>query len=220
MSDLIDTTEMFLKVIVELNEQGRPATRARIGERLHQAAPSVSQTVARMERDGLLLLQTDKSIVLTDAGSTLATSVMRKHRLAERLLVDLLDYPWWEAHEEACHWEHVIGDLAEGAIAAKVAHVDVDPYGNAIPGGGASLHDQVAVGDLPSPSTGEYLLVALGEFAQARPGFLRQVWDAGLRIDATVIVENDGEGIAIRHPENDMEIWLDRELASNVFVRR
>lgn len=219
MSDLIDTTEMFLKVIVELNEQGRPATRARIGERLHQAAPSVSQTVARMERDGLLTLQADKTIALTPSGEMLAISVMRKHRLAERLLVDLLDFPWAEAHEEACHWEHVIGDLAERAIAAKIHRVDEDPYGNPIPGSGHSDASRVAIAELPSNSTATYPLAAIGEFAQARPGFLRQVADAGLEVGKPVIVENDGEGIVLRHPESQMEIWLDRELANNLFVR-
>ena len=85
--DLIDTTEMYLRTVYELLEEGVVPLRARIAERLHQSGPTVSQTVARMERDGLLVVDTDRTIKLTRTGAHLARDVMRKHRLAERLLV-------------------------------------------------------------------------------------------------------------------------------------
>ena len=84
---LIDTTEMYLRTVFELEEEGIVPLRARIAERLSQSGPTVSQTVARMERDGLLHVAGDRQLALTDAGRTLATRVMRKHRLAECLLV-------------------------------------------------------------------------------------------------------------------------------------
>ena len=83
MKDLIDTTEMYLKTIVELEEQGIRPLRARIAERLEHSGPTVSQTVARMERDELLIVDSDRSLELTESGRELATSVMRKHRLEE-----------------------------------------------------------------------------------------------------------------------------------------
>ena len=86
MSDLIDTTEMYLRTIFELEEEGVVPLRARIAERLEQSGPTVSQTVARMERDGLVTVEGDRHLELTDEGRALATRVMRKHRLAERLL--------------------------------------------------------------------------------------------------------------------------------------
>ena len=84
MSDLIDTTEMYLRTIFELEEEGIVPLRARIAERLGQSGPTVSQTVARMSRDGLLTVEGDRHLQLTDTGRQLATRVMRKHRLAER----------------------------------------------------------------------------------------------------------------------------------------
>ena len=90
MQDLIDTTEMYLKAVTELEEQKVVPLRARIAERLGHSGPTVSQTVARLERDGLLIVGRDRRLELTAEGRELATSVMRKHRLAERLLSDVI----------------------------------------------------------------------------------------------------------------------------------
>ena len=116
MNDLVDTTEMYLRTILELEEEGVPALRARIAERLHQSGPTVSQTVARMERDGLLTLEDDRHLRLTASGRGLAIAVMRKHRLAELLLVNVIGMPYEEAHEEACRWEHVMSDAVEQKV--------------------------------------------------------------------------------------------------------
>ncbi len=113
MHGLIDTTEMYLRTIFELEEEGIVPLRARIAERLSQSGPTVSQTVARMERDGLVKVEGDRQLALTDAGRTLAMRVMRKHRLAECLLVGVIGLPWEEVHVEACRWEHVISENVE-----------------------------------------------------------------------------------------------------------
>ena len=103
MSDLIDTTEMYLRTIFELSEEGIRPMRARITERLGQSGPTVSQTVARMQRDGLVELdEDDRHIVLTESGSALAVRVMRKHRLAECLLVEVIGLPWEEIGRASC----------------------------------------------------------------------------------------------------------------------
>ena len=118
MTDLIDTTEMYLKTIFELEEEGIAPLRARIAERLGHSGPTVSQTVARMERDGLLSLGGDRHLELSDQGRLLATRVMRKHRLAERLLVDVIGLEWEYVHDEACRWEHVMSERVERKILA------------------------------------------------------------------------------------------------------
>ena len=120
MTDLIDTTEMYLKTIFELEEEGIPPLRARIAERLAHSGPTVSQTVARMERDGLLSLAGDRHLELSDHGRLLATRVMRKHRLAERLLVDVIGLEWEYVHDEACRWEHVMSERVERKILAML----------------------------------------------------------------------------------------------------
>ena len=110
---LIDTTEMYLRTVLELEEEGLLPLRARVAARLGQSVPTASQTTARMQRDGLLTITEDRRIELTPAGRSAATRVMRKHRLAECLLVDVIGLDWQLAHEEACRWEHVMSDAVE-----------------------------------------------------------------------------------------------------------
>jgi DtxR family transcriptional regulator, Mn-dependent transcriptional regulator len=87
-----------------------------------------------MERDGLLHVAGDRQLALTDAGRTLATRVMRKHRLAECLLVSVIQMPWEEVHVEACRWEHVISESVERRLYELLGHPDRCPHGNPIPG--------------------------------------------------------------------------------------
>jgi DtxR family Mn-dependent transcriptional regulator len=133
-SDLVDTTEMYLKTVFELHEAGIPPMRARIADRLGHSGPTVSQTVARMERDGLLHLDDERRIMLTDKGQAIATDVMRKHRLAERHLIEQVGLPFELVHEEACRWEHVMSREVETRIAQQITAPFIDPYGNPIPG--------------------------------------------------------------------------------------
>ena len=132
VTDLIDTTEMYLRTIYELEEEGIVPLRARIAERLGHSGPTVSQTVARMERDGLVAVSGDRHLELSDHGRLLATRVMRKHRLAERLLVDVIGLEWEYAHDEACRWEHVMSEKVErkilGLIGGGFAVPSGDPH--------------------------------------------------------------------------------------------
>jgi DtxR family Mn-dependent transcriptional regulator len=131
---LIDTTEMYLRTVYELEEEGIVPLRARIAERLSQSGPTVSETVARMERDGLLRVEGGRKLALTDAGRKLSTRVMRKHRLAECLLVSVIGLPWEEVHIEACRWEHVISDNVERRLVELLDYPVRCPHGNVIPG--------------------------------------------------------------------------------------
>ena len=134
MTDLIDTTEMYLRTLLELEEEGTPLMRARIAERLGHSGPTVSQTVARMERDGLVQLQPDRALVFTAEGRQRATRVMRKHRLAERLLLDVIGLEYEHVHQEACRWEHVMSERVERKILQMLPEHTASPYGNPIPG--------------------------------------------------------------------------------------
>jgi DtxR family Mn-dependent transcriptional regulator len=147
VNDLIDTTEMYLRTIFELEEEGIVPLRARIAERLHQSGPTVSQTVARMERDGLLTVEGDRHLQLSEEGRRLATAVMRKHRLAECLLVDVIGLEYEEVHEEACRWEHVMSEAVERKLLTLLKHPTVSPFGNPIPGLDALGGDTSAVLD-------------------------------------------------------------------------
>src|SRR6478735_6030612 len=134
MTDLIDTTEMYLRTILELEEENIVALRARIAERLRHSGPTVSQTIGRMERDGLVVVSGDRHLELTDTGRKRATEVMRKHRLAERLLADVIGLDWAYVHDEACRWEHVMSEQVERRLIELLDHPTESPYGNPIPG--------------------------------------------------------------------------------------
>lgn len=144
---LIDSTEMYLRTVLELEEEGVPALRARLAERLELSAPSVSEGVARLESDGLVRLEDDRTVSLTATGREVATHVMRKHRLAERLLVDVLGLEPEHVHEEACRWEHVISDRVEQKLVEFLGNPTTSPYGNPIPGTDNPAYDVVTLAD-------------------------------------------------------------------------
>jgi DtxR family Mn-dependent transcriptional regulator len=125
---------MYLRTVFELEEEGIVPLRARIAERLSHSGPTVSQTVARMERDGLLHVTGDRQLALSPAGRRLAMRVMRKHRLAECLLVSVIKLPWEEVHIEACRWEHVMSESVERRLFELLGHPGRCPHGNIIPG--------------------------------------------------------------------------------------
>jgi DtxR family Mn-dependent transcriptional regulator len=134
MTPLIDATEMYLRTIWELEEEAITPIRARLVERLSLTAPAVSETVARLEEEGLVRIGGDRILELTESGREIAMSVMRKHRLAERLLTDVIGLEWEHVHAEACRWEHVISDQVVDRLTQLLDNPETCPHGNPIPG--------------------------------------------------------------------------------------
>ena len=209
MSDLIDTTEMYLRTIYELSEEGVPPLRARIAERLGQSGPTVSQTVARMERDGLLSVQGDRQIELSDQGRRAAIRVMRKHRLAERLLTDVIGLPLEQVHAEACRWEHVISEAVERRLVDVLGEPTASPYGNRIPGLGELGGPEVGEHRLPSLAAllgrapGQPVTATLGmltEFVQSDAELLGLLAEAGVVPGAELTAEVLGDRLHLRRP--------------------
>ena len=122
----------YLEAIFEMEEEGGRIPQARIAKRLGVSAPAVSEQVRRLVRAGLVSVE-DRDISLTEHGREVATPLVRRHRLAERLLVDILEIPWHRAHEEAHAWEHVISPEVEERILTKTGATTC-PHGNPIPG--------------------------------------------------------------------------------------
>lgn len=125
--------EEYLETIHSLQEEGTPVIQARIAERLGRAAPSVSEMLDRLADEGYVS-RSGRVVELTGAGATLAAKVVRRHRLAERFLVDVLGLPWHKAHEEAGVWEHVISEDVEERMVAILGNPTTCPHGNPIPG--------------------------------------------------------------------------------------
>ena len=202
MNDLIDTTEMYLRTIYELEEEGVVPLRARIAERLAQSGPTVSQTVARMERDGLVVVAGDRHLELTDLGRSRAVAVMRKHRLAERLLTDVIGLEWEHVHAEACRWEHVMSDEVERKLVRLLNNPTTSPYGNPIPGleqlANASADD---ASDIPVLELG---LQRLDEFARRGGGTVevRRIAEH-VQADSDLMTELKSAGIV---PGQDLQV--------------
>jgi DtxR family transcriptional regulator, iron-dependent repressor len=222
--DLVDTTEMYLRTVLELEEEGVPPLRARIAERLHQSGPTVSQTVARMERDGLLSVENDRHLLLTEEGRAAAVAVMRKHRLAELLLVNVIGMPYEEAHEEACRWEHVMSDDVEKRVYELLNKPTRSPYGNPIPGldvldGAPSSGEHLDAGErnLAFPGlTGSVVVRRICESVQTNADVLRQLHAAGIDPGVTVTVAQERDAVTVDRSGD--KIRLPREVASRVFV--
>ena len=228
VSDLIDTTEMYLRTIYELVEEGIVPLRARIAERLHQSGPTVSQTVARMERDGLLTVEGDRHLELTAEGNRLATRVMRKHRLAERLLTDVIGLDWELVHAEACRWEHVMSETVERRLVELLDHPTESPYGNPIPGldelgevdngeefmAGVEPLDAVVSGD----ETVRVMVRRISEPIQTDETLMAALRRVGALPDKVVTVSAGAEGVLVGSGGETAEI--DLEAAAHVFVRR
>ena len=228
MVDLIDTTEMYLRTILELEEEGIVPLRARISERLSHSGPTVSQTVARMQRDGLVVVTDDRRLELTEAGRAKAVQVMRKHRLAERLLSDVIGLEWAYVHEEACRWEHVMSERVERKLLGILDHPVESPYGNPIPG--LDELGLTRVGSFQSGVTGVVDLLhetgtsvtarikRLAEPLQVDPSLLEQFSTAGIKPGSTASFTRR-DGIVHVEVEGSREaLDVPIEMAAHIFV--
>jgi len=234
VTDLIDTTEMYLKTIYELVEEGIVPLRARIAERLGHSGPTVSQTVARMERDGLVVVTGDRHLELTPVGHEKATRVMRKHRLAERLLTDVIKLDWEYVHTEACRWEHVMSELVEERLIGLLDHPHFDPYGNPIPGL-PELGEQFEETDfldgvvsLPAYVAGQggdgelrVVLQRIAEPIQVDVELLARLAEAEVLPRRTLVVRSAGEGaLTVQGEGAAVVLDLPVEVARHLFVAR
>jgi DtxR family Mn-dependent transcriptional regulator len=229
MNDLVDTTEMYLRTIYDLEEEGVIPLRARIAERLEQSGPTVSQTVSRMERDGLLRVAGDRHLELTERGRALAVAVMRKHRLAERLLVDVIGLPWEEVHAEACRWEHVMSEDVERRLVRVLDNPTISPFGNPIPGlsdlgidpyGGPEDPNLVRLTELPAGSPVAVVVRQLTEHVQGDTTLLSRLKDAGVVPNARVTIEaNPLGGVTIVIPGHE-NVSLPHAMAHAVKVEK
>ena len=228
MTDLVDTTEMYLRTILDLEEEGIVPLRARISERLGHSGPTVSQTVGRMERDGLVVVEGDRHLALTPDGRTRAMHVMRKHRLAERLLADVIGLDWAYVHDEACRWEHVMSEQVERRLLELLDHPTESPYGNPIPAldelgdapagrfleGVVNIVERTAGQD--APVTG--VIRRLGEPVQFEPELLQQLKAAGVLPGATANLSASGGYVLVQVDGHGDGLELPTEVAAHIYV--
>jgi DtxR family transcriptional regulator, Mn-dependent transcriptional regulator len=231
---LIDTTEMYLRTIFELEEEGVTPLRARIAQGLGQTGPTVSQTVGRMERDGLLHILNDRQPALSDIGLALATRVMRKHRLAECMLMEIIKLPWEEVHVEACRWEHVISEDVERRLTELLGYPVRCPHGNVIPGlaelgvpAAAQEKMQVAIREADEAMTrvasadgARAVIRRTGEPIQSDLALMHEFSRAGIQPGREVIAMAAGDGVCVTAggSADASSVQLPGPIAAHIFV--
>lgn len=197
--------EEYCEAIWELQEDDVEVIQARVAERLMVSRPAVSEMIKRMQSEGFVVLK-GTTINLTSDGKGLAEQVVRRHRLAERLLTDILGLPWADAHIEAGKWEHVISEPVEQAINRVLDNPTTCPHGNPIPGSKYAAPDTVPLVNLEVGSP--FTVSRIPEELEFTPGLLEFLEDAAIQPghsgvvtasspDGTTTVEIDGQHIGI-----------------------
>lgn len=140
--DLLSATvEEYLETIYNMSMEGEMVIGARLAERFQVSAPTVTEMLKRLVRDGYIEMNNKRHVTLTEAGNKAAEAVLRRHRLTERFLVDMLGMQWHQVHEEACRLEHFISGAVEERVITSLHNPTTCPHGNPIPGQVPSARD-------------------------------------------------------------------------------
>jgi DtxR family Mn-dependent transcriptional regulator len=210
--------EQYLETVLELEEAGIVPMRARIVERLGVSAPAVSETVKRLEREGYLTLDGERVLHLTETGRAYATSMLRKHRLAEVLLVEVLKVPWPQVHEEACRLEHAISDSLEQHLVALLDDPGTCPHGSPIPGSRNAPTEAPVLTKLSSvPAGGSCVVRRIDEHLQTLVARMQELEAAGLMPGTAVTVSDSGDG-RVSLAVSGRTVDLDVSVAAEVYV--
>jgi DtxR family transcriptional regulator, Mn-dependent transcriptional regulator len=211
-----DTTEEYLEAILEIEEEGTIPIRARLVERLRLSAPAVSETVNRLVEHGYAELLDDRSLRLTPKGREVATTVVRRHRLAERLLVDVIGLEWEKVHREADRWEHAISADVEEKLVLLLGDPATCPHGNPIPG---SHHAVEGPGSAPLTSAmpGPIVVRRISEKVEIDDEAIAFL--AGAQLipgNDAVVIGNDPDGVRVHSGAGDQVV--PRALAQMLYV--
>jgi DtxR family transcriptional regulator, Mn-dependent transcriptional regulator len=210
--------EEYLETMLGLSEEGVPVIGARIAERLGRSAPSVSQMLDRLVEEGYVT-RDGRRLSLTERGRALGEKVVRKHRLAERLLVDVIGLEWYKVHREAGRWEHVISDDVEARLVEILGDPATCPHGNPIPGSRSpALTSEIR--PLADVAEGERVrLLRVSEEVELNLGSL-ELLDEGRFIPGAVarVSGRDRDGNVEVEVEGAAALQVSRELSDRLFV--
>jgi DtxR family Mn-dependent transcriptional regulator len=211
--------EEYLETILGLAEEGVPVIQARIAERLGRSAPSVSEMLDRLIEDGYVTRR-GRLLSLTESGRSLAEKVVRKHRLAERLLVDVIGLEWHKVHREAGRWEHVISDDVEARLVVLLGDPATCPHGNPIPGS-HTPPPSAETRPLAQADVGERVrLLRISEEVELNFGSLTMLDEGGFIPGVVARVggrDSDGT-MEVTVEGGDAAIRVSRDLSDRLFV--
>lgn len=177
-SDRHPAFEEYCECIFELHEDELDVIQARIAERLQVSRASVSQMIDKLNKAGLVATESNR-ITLTAEGERLAQQVVRRHRLAERFLTDVLGLSWAAAHQEAGKWEHVLSDDVEAAINRILGAPTTCPHGNPIPGSSYVVPNSIPLSQLDPGAT--FTVSRIPEELEFMPGLLEFLQQASIQ---------------------------------------
>lgn len=217
MAEMHDATEEYLEAILEIEEEGVVPMRARLVERLGLSAAAVSEQVGRLVDNGYTELRPDRSLRLTEKGRSLAVSVVRRHRLAERLLVDVIGLEWEKAHREADRWEHAISADVEEKLVALLGDPATCPHGNPIPGT-KQPRNPAPMTLLSDVERGTVEVARVSEHLEIDDDAMHLLGTAGFIPETSAdIVSRTNDAVRIRNPRGEHDIPL--AVAAMVYVR-
>ena len=216
MAEWHDTTEEYLEAILEIEEEGIVPIRARLVERLGLSAPAVSETVNRLVDHGYAELLDDRTLRLTDKGRAVATSIVRRHRLAERLLVDVIGLEWEKVHKEADRWEHAISADVEEKLVVLLGDPATCPHGNPIPGSGHAVEGPASM-PLTQMRPGPVVVRRISEKVEIDDDAIAFLVRADLKPGSNaVVVGTSTDGVQVTSAQGDQTV--PRKLAQLIYA--
>ncbi|HZS79159.1 MAG TPA: metal-dependent transcriptional regulator [Ktedonobacteraceae bacterium] len=224
------TVEEYLETIYNMSAENEPVIGARLAEKFRVSAPTVTEMLKRLVRDGYIQMDQKRTVTLTEAGYQAAEAVLRRHRLTERFLVDMLGMQWHQVHEEACRLEHFISGAVEARVVASLNHPTTCPHGNPIPGLVPSartyLQDQGAVRLSTVPVGGQATILCISEVVEDEEALILYLHEKGLtpKTILTVIAHEPSspdheESFRVR-VEDGQEVSISKAAASKIWVTR
>ncbi len=209
--------EEYLESIYKLQEMKEPATTSKIAESLELSPSSVSEMLKQLEQKGFVSYA-DKGVVLTEEGERAAKKVIRKHRLSERLLTDILGFGWDEVHEEACRLEHDISSEMEEKIEKRLGNPKTCPHGYPIPDkeGMVARDNTVKLSELKAGEKG--VIVSVFE---ENAGMLQYVGSLGLYPEVKIEIKSIAPfgGLILVNVRGEQKS-LGKELAEKILVQK
>ena len=194
------TVEEYLETIYNMSMEDEAVIGARLAEKFRVSAPTVTEMLKRLVRDGYVEMDNKRQVTLTEAGNRAAEAVLRRHRLTERFLVDMLGMQWHQVHEEACRLEHFISGAVEARVVASLNNPTTCPHGNPIPGSVSNarnyLKDHQAV-RLASVKAGERVTIfCISEVVEDEEALILYLHEKGL---------TPGTQLTILSPDNQSD---------------
>jgi len=225
------TVEEYLETIYNMSAEDEVVIGARLAEKFNVSAPTVTEMLKRLVRDGYISMDAKRQVTLTEEGNKAAEAVLRRHRLTERFLVDMLGMQWHQVHEEACRLEHFISGAVEDRVLASLNYPTTCPHGNPIPGSVKNartyLKDQGAIrlSTLAINESASILLIS--EVVEDEEALILYLHDKGLTpgTQLTVLIQENDKDSGQLEEENfkllveEQEVCISKAVASKIWVK-